>query len=62
MLIIGELFSRVAMDIVGHLPKTKRGYRYVLVLVDYATRYPEAILLKSFTADVIAEKLVEVFA
>ena len=59
---MGKPFERVAMDIVGPLPKTKSGHRYILVLVDYATRYPEAIPLKTVTAEVIAEKVVDVFA
>lgn len=30
-------FSRVAMDIVGHLRKTKKGKRFILVIMDYNT-------------------------
>ena len=33
-------FKRVAMDIVGPLPRS-RGDRYMWVVCDYATRYPE---------------------
>ena len=47
------------MDIVGPLPGSRSGNRYILVLVDYATRYPEAIPLKSI---VVAEELASVFA
>ena len=46
---IEEPFSRIAMDIVEPLLKSKRGHKYILVVCDYATRYPEAILLKKFT-------------
>jgi hypothetical protein len=45
MPIIETLVERLAMHIVGPLPKTSRGYRYLLVFVDYATRYPEALPL-----------------
>ena len=38
--IMGEPFQRIAMDIVGPLPKTRRGNEYILVVTDYATRYP----------------------
>jgi len=40
-------FDRVAFDLVGpiHLA-TDRGNRYILTMVDYATRYPEAVPLK----------------
>lgn len=43
--VIGEPFARIAMDFVGPLPRTQRGARYLLVIIDYATRYPEAIPL-----------------
>jgi len=40
-------FDRVAVDIVGPIsPATKRGNRYILTMVDYATRNPEAVELK----------------
>nr|XP_008105066.1 PREDICTED: uncharacterized protein LOC100554808 [Anolis carolinensis] len=44
MPLIGEPFSRVGIDIVGPLPKpSRRGCRYILTMIDYATRYPEAV-------------------
>jgi predicted aspartyl protease len=36
--IISEPFSRIAMDIVGPLPKSQSGNKYLLVICDYATR------------------------
>ena len=60
--IISEPFSRMAMDLVGPLPRSRSGNRYVMVMCDYATRYPEAIPLKSIDAEHIAEKMIEVFA
>ena len=33
-------FERIAMDIVGPLPKTQRNNRYMLVVIDYYTRWP----------------------
>ena len=42
MQIIEVPFDRLALDIIGPLPKTSRGHRYIFVLVDYAARYPEA--------------------
>ena len=43
MPVIETPFKRVAVDLIGpiHLP-SKEGHIYVLTLVDYATRYPEA--------------------
>ena len=50
------------MDIVGPLPQSRAGNRYILVICDYATRYPEAIPLRSTDAGHVAEELLKVFA
>ena len=60
--IVTEPFRRVAMDIVGPLPRTMSGNRYILVMSDYATRYPEAVPVKAIDAEHIAEELVKIFA
>ena len=60
--IIAEPFQRIAMDIVGLLPRSRSGNRYVLVICDYATRYPEAIALRSIDAEHVAEELIKVFS
>ena len=57
MPIIKVPFDRVALDIVGPLPKTSRGQRYILVMVDYATRYPEALPLHAATTKAVAKEL-----
>ena len=45
--LINMPFKRVAVDIVGPIaPPSEAGHRYILTLVDYATRYPEAVPLK----------------
>ena len=60
--VIEEPFGQIAMDIVGPLPKSRSGKRYVLVICDYATRFPEAVALQSIDAEHIAEELVTVFS
>ena len=60
--IVEEPFQRIAMDIVGPLPRSRSGNRYILVICDYATRYPEAVPLKSIDAEHVAEELVKLFA
>lgn len=63
MPIIDTPFERVAVDIVGPIkPMTDRGHRYILVLVDYATRFPEAIPLKSIETEVVAEALLDMYS
>ena len=54
----GFPFERIAMDVVGPLPKTERGNRYLLVIVDYYTRWPEAYAIAHQDAHSIASKLV----
>ena len=54
--------ERVCVDLVGPLPKAKGGVEYMLACVNVATRWPEAIPLKSTTAKVIVSKLTEMFS
>ena len=56
--VLSESFKRIAMDIIGPLPRSRSGKRYVLVICDYATRYPKAIPLHSTDASYIAEELI----
>ena len=62
MPIIEVPFDRLALDIVGPLPKTSRGHRYILVLVDYAIRYQEALPLRAATAKAVAKELMLLFS
>lgn len=55
-------FDRVGIDIVGPLVKSSAGHTHILVLVDYATCYPEAIPLWSTHAKVLAKELMLVFS
>ena len=50
------------MDIVGPIPRSRSENRYVLVICDYATRYPEAIALRRIHAEHVAEELIRVFS
>lgn len=44
--VVSTPWSKVALDIVGPLPLTKDSNRYLLTMVDFGTRFVEAILLK----------------
>ena len=59
--IIEEPFSQIAKDVVGPLPHNQSGNRFILVICDYTTHYPEAIPLKSVDAEHVAEELVKLF-
>ena len=60
--VIGEPFQRCAIDLVGPIiPASSDGHRYMLVLTDFATKWPEAIPLKSITTQAVAEALLSIF-
>ncbi|KAK7092164.1 hypothetical protein V1264_009758 [Littorina saxatilis] len=61
MPLMDEPFRRIAVDIVGPLTVSERKNRYILVTVDYATRYPEATPLPSIEAERVAEALWEMY-
>ena len=58
MPVIGQ---RIAMDVVGPLPTTASPNQYILVIYDYATRYPTAYPLRTFTAPKVAETFLDIF-
>lgn len=63
MPLIDVPFKRVAVDIVGPIhPVTDKGNRYILTLVDFATRYPEAIPMPSIETERVAEALIDIFS
>ncbi|XP_062599512.1 uncharacterized protein LOC134261046 [Saccostrea cucullata] len=63
MPLIDVPFKRVAVDIVGPMhPITDKGNRYILTLVDFATRYPEAVPLPSIETERVAEALIDIFS
>ncbi len=55
-------FERIGMDLIGPLERSARGYRFALVLVDYASRYPEAVPLRSISAKSVAEALFRIIS
>ena len=62
MPIIDVPFHRVAFDLIGPLPVSDRGHRWILTLIDYATRYPEAVPLKTIETTEVAETLISIFS
>lgn len=55
----GYPMERVAVDVVGPLPKTRNGNRFILVVCDYFTKWPEAYPIPDHKAVTVANKLVE---
>ena len=63
MPLIERPFQRVAVDLIGPIaPITDRNNRYILTMVGYATRYPEAVALSKIDAETVAEALVTMFS
>ena len=56
-----EPFSKLIIDIVGPLPKTKKGNQYILTTLCPTTRYPDAFPLKNISAKVVANTLTNMF-
>ena len=57
----GSSFDKVAMDIVGPLPKTENGNEYILTLQDQLTKFSMGIPLPNQTSETIAEAFVDRF-
>ena len=57
---IGVPFKKIG--IVGPLPRSNKGNRFILTVADFATRYPEAFPIPSQTAEVVADALIELFS
>ena len=49
--------ERIAFDIVGPLPETKRGNRFILTIGCYFTKWVECVALANHTADTVCDAL-----
>uniref|UniRef100_A0A669CTB7 Integrase catalytic domain-containing protein n=1 Tax=Oreochromis niloticus TaxID=8128 RepID=A0A669CTB7_ORENI len=57
--LVGAPMERVGVDVLGPFPVTESGNRYVLVAMDYFTKWPEAYAVPDQSAMTTAERLVE---
>ena len=60
--VLSEPFESLAMDIVGPLPKGKGGCRYLLTAICMASKWPEAIPIRTVTAKVVAQGMIDIFS
>ena len=60
--VLTEPFEALAFDIVGPMPKGKGGYRFLLTAICMASKWPEALPLRSITAKAVAQGMIEIFA
>ena len=63
MPLIDTPFKRLAVNLVGPItPASERGHKYIISLVDYATRYPEAVSLKNIDTETVAKALLDIYS
>ena len=56
-------FKRVSVQLVGPIePRSDRKSQYILTMIDYATRYAEAVVLPSIETERVAEALIGMFS
>ena len=51
---VGQPWDTVGVDIMGPMEATKNGNRYILVFMDYMTKWPEVIALKNIGSKDVA--------
>jgi hypothetical protein len=58
---VGAPMERIAIDIMGPLPVLENGYRYLLVTMDYFSKWPEVYPIPNQEARTVANALVREF-
>ena len=56
--VVGAPFERVAMDIAGPFPVSDGGNRFILVVMDYFSKWPEAYAISNQEATTVANCLI----
>ena len=59
---MAQAFDRVNMGLIGPLPMAQRKNRYILTVIDSATKYPKAVLMRGKKEKTIAENLIKIFS
>ena len=60
--VVTQPFMDVAIDLVGPFPTAVGGYKHMLTCIDSASRWPEAIPVRSMTTKVVIRCLTEIFS
>jgi hypothetical protein len=58
---VGAPFERIAIDVAGPISQSDQGNRYLLIAMDYFTKWPEAYAIPNQEAATVAEALVTNF-
>ena len=54
---VGAPMDRLSIDILGPLPRTPRGNRYILVAMDHFSKWVEILPIADQTSETCAEKI-----
>lgn len=57
--LISRPFECVGMDLIGPLPVTHAGCKYILVVMDYLAKWPEVVVLPDKKAGTVAKAFIE---
>jgi hypothetical protein len=55
---VGAPFERTAIDIAGPFPESDRGNKYLLIAMDYFTKWPEVYAFPNQEASAVGDALV----
>ncbi|UYV77866.1 K02A2.6-like [Cordylochernes scorpioides] len=56
---VGAPFERIAIDVAGPFPKSDLGNKYILVIMDYFTKWPVAVPIPDQEASTVSEALLQ---
>lgn len=56
---VGAPFERIAIDVAGPFPQTENGNKYILVAMDYFSKWPEVYAMPNQEATTVARVLVD---
>ena len=59
--IAGALMDRIQIDVLGPLPESTSGNKYVLVIIDQFSKWVQAYALPHQGSELVAEKLIKEF-
>ncbi len=58
-IVINDFFNTIGIDVIGPLPRTANGNRYIVLATDYATSWGEGRALKGKSAELISRFLID---
>ncbi|UYV82242.1 K02A2.6-like [Cordylochernes scorpioides] len=56
---VGAPFERIAIDVAGPFPKSDLGNKYILIIMDYFTKWPVAVPIPDQEASTVSEALLQ---